>query len=73
MQTVYFSDGTTARVTDVCGEDPRTFTIPADQFSAFARAMTAQVTAQFGQNGPVYLLTGMRGSEGRAVLQVTRR
>lgn len=73
MQTVYFSNNTNAEVENVQGVDPRTFTIPSRSYGEFAEAMVKGATLQFGDGGPVYLLTHMQGSEGRAVLKETRR
>lgn len=73
MQTVYFSNRTEAEVSNVKGDDPRTFSIPTKSYNAFAEAMVKGATMQFEDGGPVYLLTDMQGSEGRAVLQETRR
>ena len=53
MQTVYFSNRTEAGVSNVKGDDPRTFSIPTKSYNAFAEAMVKGATMQFEDGGPV--------------------
>lgn len=73
MQKVYFSSRTEAEVSNVKGNDPRTFTIPTKSYNAFAEGVLKGATMKFEEGGPVYVLTDMQGSEGRTVVHETRR
>nr|WP_111298646.1 hypothetical protein [Paracoccus saliphilus] len=73
MTTVYFSGGTTAQITNVRGEDPVRFDIPAASVGTFHEAFSRAETLKFSGNGPLYLLKRMSMVDGEAVLQMRRR
>jgi hypothetical protein len=48
-----------AEVSDVNGDDRRTFTNPTKSCNAFAEAMRKGATVQFKECGSIYVLTDM--------------
>ncbi|WP_146113034.1 hypothetical protein [Paracoccus yeei] len=72
MSTIYFSNGDTAEVENLNGYDPRTFVVPATAYGTVAKAWQEQATAQFSENGDVYLLKDLQGDLGTAVLKHAR-
>lgn len=74
MATVYFSNGTTAQVDNVRGDDPRMFTVADNKsFATFMQAFTDQSTLTFAEGGEIYLMTRLVGNHVTAVRQIRRR
>lgn len=73
LATVYFSNGTTAEVENIRGEDRRTFTIAdGKSLGAFMKAFNDGSKLAFIEGGEAYLITQIQGERVTVVAQISR-